>query len=226
VPSPTAPRRVRNEGIERDLELARKAWARVMSRHNNHLGVARLPVYPMLGDEHVRNCQVLSSRERIIQKMKKGGHVAEIGVQEGVFSRFILEDNHPAKLHLFDIDLRRFDIAGRFARQIEAGQVVLHEGDSSVEVAKLPDRYFDFIYVDGDHSYEGVRRDIAASRSKIKDDGYLVFNDYTFWSPAECMMYGVVQAVNELCLAEGWELRYFALACYMYCDVALQRSQT
>ena len=39
----------------------------------------------------------------------------------------------------------------------------------------------------------------------------------------ELMEYGVVQAVNELCLAENWELAFFALSPEMYCDVALRR---
>ena len=68
-----------------------------------------------------------------------------------------------------------------------------------------------------------MSRDIAVARAKVSDDGYLIFNDYTFWSPAECMMYGVVQAVNELCLDTGSKLEYFALGYAMYCDVAVRK---
>ena len=72
--------------------------------------------------------------------------------------------------------------------------------------------YIRAIYIDADHSYEGVKRDIQAGISKVKHDGFLVFNDYTYWSPAECLPYGVIQAVNELCLEGEWEMIYFALA--------------
>ena len=54
-------------------------------------------------------------------------------------------------------------------------------------------------------------------------DGYLIFNDYTYWSPVECIPYGVMHAVNELCLDEDWQVAYFALDPYMYCDVAIRR---
>jgi hypothetical protein len=101
----------------------------------------------------------------------------------------------------------------------------LHEGDSSSCLKKFPDSFFDFIYYDGDHSYQGVKQDIQAGKSKVKEYGFLIFNDYTYWSPVECKEYGVIQAVNELYLEDGWEMIYFALGYYMYCDVALRRQQ-
>ena len=101
----------------------------------------------------------------------------------------------------------------------------MHEADSSSVVSSFEDDYFDFIYIDADHSYQGVKRDIQSATSKVKEDGFLIFNDYTYWSPVECSRYGVIQAVNELCLAEDWEVVYFALAPHMYCDVALRRLQ-
>jgi len=228
--SVNARKRRKSSGAKEDLERARAAWAGIMAKYNNDLGIVDfiqvLGDFPMLGDEHVENCRMLSSREKLILEMKKGGHVAEVGVQKGTFSQFILENNFPAKLHLFDLNFGAFKVAERFSEQIKAGQVVLHEGYSSIELARLPDRYFDFVYIDGDHSYEGVQRDIAAAKTRIKEDGYLVFNDYTFWSPSECIPYGVVQAVNELCLKEGWKLKYFALGWGMYCDVAVQKSRS
>ena len=94
-----------------------------------------------------------------------------------------------------------------------------------VTLKQFPDSYFDFIYFDGDHSYHGVKRDIEAGKSRVKEEGFLIFNDYTYWSPAECMEYGVIQAVNELCREDEWKIVYFALGYYMYCDVALKRHQ-
>jgi hypothetical protein len=50
-----------------------------------------------------------------------------------------------------------------------------------------------------------------------------VFNDYAVWSYLELQPYGVVAAVNELCLNDGWKIVYLALPNHMYCDVALRR---
>jgi hypothetical protein len=206
------------------LQAAREAWMRALRPYANSLGVIQLPhPAPMLGEEHLEDCVVLPSREAILRRMKRGSVCAEVGVQTGIFSRSILDICSPSRLHLIDLDHATYSIATKFRTEIESGTVRLHEGDSSSVLAEFPDEYFDFIYVDGDHQYEGVRRDIEAGKSKVKPAGFLVFNDYTYWSPVECMPYGVIQAVNELCLEGGWKMKYFALAHYMYCDVALSR---
>ncbi len=87
----------------------------------------------------------------------------------------------------------------------------------------FPDAYFDWINIDAQHTYEGVKRDINAARRKVKADGLLVFNDYTMWSYVEMQPYGVVAAVNELCLEDNWTITYLALPDHMYCDVAFRR---
>ena len=35
--------------------------------------------------------------------------------------------------------------------------------------------------------------------------------------------YGVVAAVNELCIEDGWEIMMLALPSHLYCDVAVQK---
>jgi hypothetical protein len=177
----------------------------------------------MLEDRHLANCQLLASRDGIIKRMPSGGQVAEVGVLKGEFSLTLLDSCAPSRLHLIDLDLTSHRIEERFSTEIRAGRVVLHEGESAEVLQGFADEYFDFVYVDADHSYEGVVRDIAVAKKKVRQDGYLIFNDYTFWSPVECIPYGVMHAVNELCLAEEWEVVYFALDPYMYCDVAIRR---
>ena len=205
---------------------AREAWFTVMAPYKTSLGLIQLPhPAPMLTEKQMANCHLLPTRDAVLQKMKTGGVVAEVGVQTGEFSRTILDLCSPSKLHLIDIDLNRFSVGERFKNEVASGAVQLHQGDSSSILRQFEDDYFDFIYIDADHSYHGVKRDIQAGKSKVKDDGFLLFNDYTYWSPAECTPYGVIQAVNELCIEEDWEMIYFALAYYMYCDVALRRRQ-
>jgi len=49
----------------------------------------------------------------------------------------------------------------------------------SVEAAMVfPDEYFDFVYVDADHSYKGVLSDIAVWYPKVKKNKYLGGHDY------------------------------------------------
>ena len=146
--------------------------------------------------------------------------VAEIGVDKGDFSRRILEQTQPAHLHLFDIEMERLNPAN-VADALGQGRVSLHAGDSAALMAAMPDAHFDWIYVDGDHRYEGVVRDIAASLPKLKPGGLFVFNDYTVWSPATMMHCGVMRAVNEFCLEHGWGLKMMCLNELMYNDVVV-----
>ena len=127
----------------------------------------------------------------------------------------------PERLHLFDVDDK--PIRQQSADLLRRPDVELHVGDSSSLLATFSDQYFDWIYVDGDHSYEGVSRDIRVARSKVKPGGLLIFNDFTIWSPVECIDYGVAHAVCELAANSGFEFVYFALHPHFYNDVALRR---
>jgi predicted O-methyltransferase YrrM len=158
----------------------------------------------------------------IREHLPKGGVVAEVGVGEGVNAFRILDGSRPRELNLVDKDFSHLH-RHRFEAGLRDGTVRLHERDSATALASFPDEYFDWIYIDADHSYDGIRRDIEQAKRKVKHDGLLVFNDYLLFSHKEFVSYGVVAAVNELCVTDGWELRYFALAPHMYCDVAIGR---
>jgi len=177
---------------------------------------------PELPDAHLRRSRLLPKRDDILPLMPKGGVCAEVGTQTGGFAKHILSVLQPKLLHIFDLDFSLFDDA-HFRQPVEQGLVQIHQGDSSTLLAAQPDRSFDFIYVDGDHSYAGVTRDLEQAARKIKDDGWIVCNDYTVYSPLEKIKYGVYRAVNELCLRDNYEILYFALHPWGYHDVALKK---
>jgi hypothetical protein len=179
---------------------------------------------PVLQPRHVERCRVAPTREDMIQRyLPKGAVVAEVGTDRGHNARTILDGARPRELHLIDVDLSRLE-RGLLQSAIDDGVVRLHEADSAATLAAFPDGYFDWIYIDGNHTYGGVLRDVEQAKRKVKSDGLLVFNDYTLFSHAELVEYGVIHVVNRLCLDEGWELRYFALESQMYCDAAIARA--
>lgn len=64
----------------------------------------------------------------------------------------------------------------------------------SVEMSKqIPDNSLGLVYIDCDHSYEGVKADIEAYFPKLVDGGIMAFHDY------ENKAYGVKRAVQEFC---------------------------
>lgn len=172
-----------------------------------------------LGEAHLRHCTVVPTRTALLHHLPHGGTVAEIGVLQGQFSQEILDITAPAALHLVDHEVHT-DVHA-LARQDP--RVHVHHGDSVTVMDTFPAASFDWIYIDAQHTLEGVTRDIAAAQRLVKPDGMLVFNDYTPWSYVEMQPYGVVAAVNELCLDRGWEMVYLALPAHMYCDVAVRR---
>jgi hypothetical protein len=71
-----------------------------------------------------------------------------------------------------------------------------HEAAQDVQDASL-----DFVFIDGDHSYQGVKKDLEAWISKVKPGGFLSGHDYG--SPREGTRYGVRKAVDELAASLG-----------------------
>ena len=59
------------------------------------------------------------------------------------------------------------------------------------------DLSLDFVYIDGDHSYEFVSTDIKAWWPRVKSGGILAGHDYTPGNPEKDHTYGVIQAVTE-----------------------------
>jgi len=63
--------------------------------------------------------------------------------------------------------------------------------------ASFPDGYFDFVFIDADHTYEMVKRDIQLWLPLVKKDGIIGGHDYGF--PDEAVRWGGVQkAVDEM----------------------------
>ena len=148
-----------------------------------------------LSQEHVEGAILYADRVQALDALPRGGVVAEIGVSAGDFSAAMLARLAPRRFDAFDLftvheserfmgwsPKERFDrgthrthYERRFAKEIAAGVAHVHEGDSSREMERQPDSTYDVIYIDGDHSLEGVTRDAFVSACKIKPDGVLIF---------------------------------------------------
>ena len=95
--------------------------------------------------------------------------------------------------------LRAVEFAGERA-------IIRHEASLGV-AGSFSDASLDFVFIDADHSYEGVSADIEAWRHKVKPGGILSGHDYVY--PGERSPRGwpeVIRAVDEAVVAHGWEL--------------------
>ncbi|QND53454.1 class I SAM-dependent methyltransferase [Phyllobacterium sp. 628] len=200
--------------------------------------------YPTLTAEHVGNARLFANREDMVSSLsdlKDGKVIAEIGVAQGNFSEFLLQTLKPAEFVAFDLfTIHQWpSLWGKDPKEIFgdkthpewfkdrfAGQPVKIEiGKSWDLLPKYPDKYFDMIYLDGDHEYEGVKLDAALADKKIKDNGIIIFNDYIMYDHAGELGYGVVQVANQLIVEGGYEVIGFALERNMFCDLAVRKKR-
>lgn len=141
-------------------------------------------------------------RDNYIKNLIKPNSVGiEIGVWEGAFAYYVLSKTNPEQLYLVDPwkwppqNTERYGEADPEKDQRIEGYynevVRLFENNPNVSVlrmtsleasTKFPDEFFDFIYVDGDHSYKGVISDLKSYLPKLKSDGILIGDDYGFKS--------------------------------------------
>ena len=80
-------------------------------------------------------------------------------------------------------------------RTKEYNNISLVQKTSNDAVNDFEDGSFDFVYIDGIHTYDGVKSDIINYLPKIKKGGVIGGHDYT--NQIEHLV-GVYQAVNEM----------------------------
>jgi len=199
--------------------------------------------FPALRSEHLAGAALHADRTDLIRSLNlpPGAAIAEVGVAMGDFSEFLLQTvapsrfvaidtftMHEAPAHwgtpsatLFDNKTHLGFYRDRFASR--GSQVQVMPGWSHVALAELADASFDLIYLDAGHDYDSVRQDAGVAASKLRPDGFLVFNDYIMFDHMSGTPYGVVPVVNELVVSGAWRVVGLALQQHMFCDIALRR---
>lgn len=200
----------------------RRMWLEGLLPLNGYTPSSLFEPLKLPSQEKLTGARLFGDRKSIIDTMPKNAKVCEVGTQEGIFAEYILDSTIPSELHLIDIDLKPLQV--RQSNKLSGHQVKLHEGDSSTILNSFPDEYFDWIYIDGDHSYEGVLKDSLSAVNKIPEGGYLVFNDFTIWSPVECIDYGVPYVVCEIINNYRFVVTHLALHPLGYHDIAIQKT--
>ena len=168
-----------------------------------------------LEEKHVANTRLLPSRNHLLDLLPKGAIASELGVAQGDFTREIIDRTQPKKLHLVDVwaSARYHDglsklVADKFKSEIDSGQVEINRGYSTEWLPKYEDGYFDFIYIDTDHTYGTTAQELELARTKMKKGGIIAGHDFTIGAWTSLARYGVVEAVHEFCVKYDWELIY------------------
>jgi predicted O-methyltransferase YrrM len=91
-----------------------------------------------------------------------------------------------------------------------ASRIERRVGNTSRELfgADAPGSY-DLIFIDADHSYEGVRRDTALALPLLAPSGYIVWHDYSNWGYFDGKN-GVPEHLSELAEQRGLPVAHIA----------------
>ena len=149
----------------------------------------------------------------MLKKFPKNGIVAEIGVADGSFSKIIIKETSPIKLHLID----NWDSNSRYSEQdkiveedlklfINNGTVMINKGLSIDILKSFDDNYFDWVYIDSVHDYKTTAEELLICKDKVKDDGIISGDDFSPRSYSHGLKYGVIEAVHEFCVQYNWEI--------------------
>lgn len=114
--------------------------------------------------------------------------IAEVGIKFGRTTFFLLDNVLDLTIYAVDLDISKFynnDIKTKYNDRL-----IPIQGYSYAVADQIPDRSLDLVFIDADHSYESVKKDIVAYTPKLKQHGLLTGHDIDY--P------GVNKAVNEL----------------------------
>ena len=192
---------------------------------------ARIPTHK-LEPKHIANARLLTDREAMLMLLPRNSVVAELGVDEGSFSQRILEICEPAKLHLVDAwrterynDTKKLSVHKRFEKEISEGVVEIEIGLSTEVGTSFQNGYFDWVYIDTDHSYPTTLAELELYQSKVKPGGILAGHDYIIGNWDGLVRYGVQEAVYEFCVKHNWEILYVTSEVHDHPSFAIRQIQ-
>ncbi len=159
----------------------RKRWDALLSRLPNNIRLLGAEVGVLNGNTSHR---ILAARKLLTLYMIDPWIAPVKGS-----SYFISGDDNarkPAQAHegAYRKTIERVKFAGNRAKIM---RMFSHEAAPEIKNGSL-----DFVFIDGDHSYTGVSKDIKLWKSKVKKGGFLGFHDY-----AHPRLPGVKKALDE-----------------------------
>ena len=176
--------------------------------------------------------KIFNTREDLFKSFQNGMEIAEIGVFKGEFSKFIFNELKPKKLFLIDLfvgyagsgdkdgnNMQFTHLENEYQLLTEFfsknNEVKIHKTTSIDFLNSVGDESLDLIYIDAEHTYESVSKELEISFDKIKKGGHICGHDYV--SPR---FEGVVKAVDDFCKIKNLSIEYLTKdGCPSYCII-------
>ena len=161
----------------------------------------------------------------------------EIGVFKGEFLDYLVQNCNYDSIDAVDLfdgitcsgnadgnNVEYYDVGKSYLELLdkykENTNVNILKANSNVFLKNQPSNSYDIIYIDGDHSYEGVKNDLINAYSAIKNGGYIMGHDYemNMEKANHSYNFGTKQAVDEFCINYNQRIISKALdGCVSFC---------
>lgn len=154
---------------------------------------------PVLSAQHVTGARIkiipaesgIKRWDFISSKIQEHGFItgAEIGVNRGRNMLHLLDVNKSINMIGIDSWAEGFEESKRhFTRRLRRSGYkhrcqIMHM-PSAIAAPQIPDASLDFVFIDGDHSYEGCLEDIRLWSPKVKPGGMICGHDIS-WDPVK-----------------------------------------
>ncbi len=139
--------------------------------------------------------RVFETRDEMLSVLPANPVIAELGVFDGDYSERIFAICNPKELVLIDYwgdgNIVSGNENGDNIRHITGAKlyanVVAKLGDKpnvkifkdwTSKILQFPDNYFDMVYIDANHEYDGVSKDLEYCMAKVKHGGWIMGHDY------------------------------------------------
>ena len=148
--------------------------------------------------------------------------IAEVGIGYGLHAATILKNTDIETLYLIDplkhydndlfpINIQKmggFDILLKnitiLLKKYENKYNLIRKSSNQINNDDIPDNSLDLVFIDGDHSYEAVLKDLELFYKKIRIGGMIVGDDYMSCHP------GTKRAVDEFVKNNNLKINFLA----------------
>lgn len=166
-------------------------------------------------------------RDRLLRYLPSHARIAEVGVARGHFSAELRAVVKPSFMALVDPwcqqeeavyfgdtnnatqteqDRRFADVTRKFASSRPGRECRVLRKFSADAVKEFEDGFFDWVFIDANHSYEACLEDLRLWAPKVAPDGLILGHDFAAHASARNAKYGVVEAVETFTRETGYLL--------------------
>lgn len=102
-----------------------------------------------------------------------------------------------------DITQRAINHSKEYTKDLPINHITICEDSFTIDFNNyLEGRKAELIFIDGNHSYEYVKKDIWNCSNFLSNNGVMIVHDYS----KNANHIGVIQAVNEFVIENGWQM--------------------